>query len=314
LVNGKKWGLFFAVLLLLSGSYIINYFFFVPVNFVGIDINPSIQLATNRLNRVVDVVPLNEEADILLSDIDLDNMLIEQATEEIISGGVEMGYIDELAVDNAIVISVANGGDEEPAVIESKISDRVERFLTKRNIPAVVLLENDNAERKALAEQYGVSYGKMLLIQKAVALNPDLNEAELVDFSTKEIARTIKDARVEIRDTRRLERRQELIREKEEIKNSFKEEYNRTIQDMVQKDDRLNQDLTVEEKEQIRQEIINEKKEAIKDIVDEARDEVKRDWSENNNGSTDIDNNEMPKPMRDRIENIRGRWAPQPRE
>jgi len=293
-----------AVVLLIVG-YGVYYLYYIPINYVGIDINPSIQLTANRLNRVVEAISLNEEGDILLSDLNLVNMTVEEASETIVASATELGYIDEISGDNAVVISVSSEDEEKVEEIEEGLSNRVERFLTNKKIPALVLLEKDNAERKVLADEYGISYGKMVLIQKAVVLNPELIEAELVDMPIQDIAKNIKDARIEIKEARKTERKQELVQRKEEIRNTYRKEYNKAIQSIINKDDRINNNITEEQKEQIKKEIIEARKEAAKDAIEKVKEELKSDWSkvDNNTGNANV-----PAPIKERIETIKDRW------
>ena len=54
-------------------------------------------------------------------------MTVEEALEAIIDSSTELGYIDELEVDNAIAISVAS--DTETAdEVEERIKNRLENF------------------------------------------------------------------------------------------------------------------------------------------------------------------------------------------
>ena len=292
----------FALIAIIIG-YSVYFMYFIPTGYVGIEINPSIQLSLNRMNRVIEVMPLNEDADILLSDLTLTNMTVEEALEAIIDSSTELGYIDELEVDNAIAISVAS--DTETAdEVEERIKNRLEKFLTNKNIPALVLLEKNNEERKALAESYGISNGKMLLIQKAIALNPNLVEAELVNEPVRSIAKLFKEARTEIKEARKEERKQQLAELKEQRKNSYRAKYDNAIQDRLEKDERIKQNATEVEREQIKKAIIKEIKESKKEQVEKIKERIEGNWS-----NVDTGNNDIPEDVKNRIKNIRDKWS-----
>jgi hypothetical protein len=271
----------------------IYYLYYMPVTYIGIDINPSVELSINRMGKVIDAVPLNDEADILLSDLDLDNMDSEDAIEKIVDGSTEMGYINELAEDNAISVSVSGENEEEDTETEEEISSKLKTFLNDKNLPAIVLLEKNNDERRTLAETYGISNGKMLLIQKAIAVNPDLVESELATQSVQSIAKLIKAARKEIIEANVAAKKQQLIDKKEQIENTYRQNYEKAVQTMIEGKGKSNANLTEAERNQI----IEEAKNQMRQTLDDVQDEI------NNNQSN------IPTKIKDKIKSVRGRWS-----
>lgn len=300
----KSFGITLVVIFLIligAGAY---YFYLMPVKYIGIDINPSIQLSINRLDRVIDAIPLNEEADVLLSDLDLANMTVNDATQTIIDSAKDVGYIDELAEDNAIVIGVSGSDEGTTTTLEEDIKDTVETYLDDNNISALVLTENKNTERKVLADGYGISYGKMLLIQKAVTLDPTLDESTLADETVQSIAKRIKAARVEIKVARQEAKKQEFIQAKKQIRNMYKERNQNEVQQILDQNDAIDDTLSNTEKTKIKNEMIATRKEEIKATVDQAQGQLEDDWSD----TTSNNQNGVDPDIKAKVDSIKGQW------
>jgi len=296
----KKGLLFIVVLVLLMiGGY---YLYFVPVNYIGIDINPSIELATNRLKRVIEVLPLNDEADLLIADIKLKNLPYNEAIEKVIKEAGASGYLDDLAEDNVIVVSVAASNDDVAKTLENDLHNNIDKYLSNNKIPALILMEQNHEERKDLAKSYDISYGKLLLIQKLISLNPDLEMDELVDQPLRNIANQIGAARVEIVHNRARERQQTLAQQREQLKNEYQERREATIKGILDANDVPNED-----RNQVRQEIIAKHKEKIMDAIDDTKETIEDNWGE----IKDKPAPNIPPTIKEKVEKAKVRWGNQ---
>jgi hypothetical protein len=71
-MKGKRTLILITTFVLFVGlCYCIYIFNQKPLSFVSISINPDVELAVNGDNIVEDVIPINEDADIITSDLDL---------------------------------------------------------------------------------------------------------------------------------------------------------------------------------------------------------------------------------------------------
>ena len=196
-----------AIVLLLS---VIGYILFIKPNtedysYVLLKINPEVELGVDSNNIVKEVNPLNEDADVLISDMELIGKPIEDAAQEIIDSTNEIGKLE-----NNIELVVMNTSEDTRLKLETKIKERIEAHLIAKKYKAVLLVRGVTDEVKTSADTYEISYGKMLLVSKAIELNPELKEEELVEMSVKDIQEYIKDT-VEAR-------REEYKQSKEELK------------------------------------------------------------------------------------------------
>ena len=69
-----------AAVIVLAILFPLGYNNFSVFSVIGIDVNPSIEIKTNRFEKVLSVNPLNEEATIVLDNMNLKNVDIDVAT------------------------------------------------------------------------------------------------------------------------------------------------------------------------------------------------------------------------------------------
>lgn len=153
---------------------------------IGIDVNPSIELTINKNEKVLDVIANNDDAKIILEGMDLSGSNINVAVNALIGSMVRNGYIDELA--NSILISVDNPDSDESERLRQKIVDELNSFINSgNNISVVSQSISSNSDAEALAKQYGISVGKLELIEKLIAKNNLYTYEGLKDLSINEL-------------------------------------------------------------------------------------------------------------------------------
>ena len=153
---------------------------------IGIDVNPSIELTINKNEKVLDVIANNDDAKIILEGMDLSGSNINVAVNALIGSMVRNGYIDELA--NSILISVDNPDSAESERLRQKIVDELNSFINSgNNISVVSQSISSNSDAEALAKQYGISVGKLELIEKLIAKNNLYTYEGLKDLSINEL-------------------------------------------------------------------------------------------------------------------------------
>lgn len=247
-----------------------------PTNYWGVDINPSIQLGSNIFDRVVEVTALNEDAEVLLADLDLNNEEVDSAVTKIVDEATETGYIDELAEDNAVLITSYSDDEEKGEEVQAKIEEKVKKILERKNIKATIIKEKMTEDLKADASSYGISNGKMLLVQRAVAANPELKEEDLVKAPVKNIMREIKYAK-DPEKREKDEAKEELKQEKEELKSQYKESIEERKEAIAQKKEEYKKAKTEEEKKVIKDKAVSEEKKKIEAAYEKLTEEEKKD-------------------------------------
>lgn len=102
----------FACMVLVLAAGVSGYsWVFAPVSYVSIDVNPSIELALNRLDRVIDTAAFNEEGEEIIKNLSLKGKRYTDAIDAIIEDPVMQAY---LAEDSELIFTVAaDEGREE---------------------------------------------------------------------------------------------------------------------------------------------------------------------------------------------------------
>lgn len=160
---------------------------------VGIDVNPSIELSVNRNEKVLSANPLNDDAQIILDDMDLKNVDLDIAVNALIGSMVRNGYLDEL--DNAILVTVTNDNEKKAASLRRDVVGDVESSLQEHSVQAVVYDQQMKVtdEIQKLSEEYNISYGKAYFLQELVRDNAltDDDMKKFAKMTMEEIAREI---------------------------------------------------------------------------------------------------------------------------
>lgn len=170
---------------------------FLPANaYLVIDINPSIEVVTNEDGKVLRVTALNEDAQVLLLDVDFKGKTLDEVVNTIIELARELGYINDFD-ENAILFTVE--AEQERTVEELKkfLEEKVKKFKDKHKIRVQVLIEqlSKNPELIAEARELDISVNKLALIYAAIDINPELTIEEARELPIKDLLRIITEAR-----------------------------------------------------------------------------------------------------------------------
>lgn len=240
-----------ALVLFVSGLQWVN----TSASYIAVDINPSIILTTNPWDKVVEVEALNEDAETLLVDLELIGLQVDEAVELIIAEATEMGYIDLLAEGEVAMVTAYNR-DKVDEKLSEKIRERVQDRLENREMAVNVVGHEAVAEQKELANELGVTLGKVLFVQKMMEKYPELGGDELYTMSIKDIMMMVKEIRGNGPDKEALAEKKELLKLRAE--NAIQER----AQEMVQEFREENPGTELTDEEIIRQEV----KERIEEI------------------------------------------------
>lgn len=175
-----------AVFLLAFGAFYIGNLYAVDT-VISIDVNPGIQIQTNKSSKVLSVTPLNADAEEMLSGLDLKGSDLDKAVDTLLLTMIRYGYIDDL--HNSVLISVESSRSQNTDDLRQGLSDKVRLFLQSNAVDAAVVsqtLSNDEA-LKALASQYGITLGKAALIDLLVQQDARYTFGMFADTSINDI-------------------------------------------------------------------------------------------------------------------------------
>jgi len=168
-----------------SGWYIQ---FRAPDSTVALDVNPSIEIVTNRHNQVLSVRALNDDARKIVADLNFDQADLDESVDALVSSMIDQGYLN--ADRNVVLVSVANKdadkADDLAVAVEHSIKDSASSQDIEPTVLRQTLTETDD-ETAALADQYSVSTGKIKLVQEIAASDENLTVDALASKSVTEL-------------------------------------------------------------------------------------------------------------------------------
>ena len=116
-----------SVVLMMTGLGV----WFVPATSIGVDINPSIELKVNALDRVISLEGRNSDGVVLVQDLDVAGMAYDDALQRILlSNGMEP-YLEK---GSAITITVAGGSKAHGQKMLSRVLCRAYNIAEEENV------------------------------------------------------------------------------------------------------------------------------------------------------------------------------------
>ena len=152
---------------------------------ISFDINQR-EITVNRKDKVLQVKPLNEDAQIVI-EMDFKNTDLEVTINALIGSMLKNGYINEL--QNSILISVENKDKAKEAALQAKLGEEVAKLLHASSIDGAILSQSltDNESLAVLADQNGITRGRAQLISQLVNFNQNYKFEELAKLSITEL-------------------------------------------------------------------------------------------------------------------------------
>lgn len=181
-----------CLVLLVCGLSIGGYAYYkTPVAYLSIDINPSVELGINAFNVVVSAESYNDDGTAILEGQNVINSNVENAVSTLVQSATDKGYI---ADDGSTIVSVTSESDDDDAD-DNAITDAAERGINKamerKECSAVIYKAKVVLERREEARELGITPGKLNLIQKLQALDPEVSVEDYKDAPVKEIMKSI---------------------------------------------------------------------------------------------------------------------------
>lgn len=158
---------------------------------VSLDVNPSIELKINSLEKVISCSALNDEAKDVLAEMeggkDLKGTDIDVAVNALIGALVRHGYLD--SISSAILVSVEDKDSERAAKLRQSVTETVDSVLSANSSAASVLSQTVSKDKKLdeLAKKNNISGGKAALVEKVREINPSLEFEALSALSVEEL-------------------------------------------------------------------------------------------------------------------------------
>lgn len=172
-----------AALVLTVGGYA---FYSMPIRYLCLDINPSVELGVNAFGRVVSAEAYNEDGGQLLAGCHLTFQQVEDAVGTLVEQAAAQGY---LAADGTTVIAVtAQANREQTALaLQDAGESGVVQALDAAQADAIVYGDCADLLLRTEARKAGVSPGKYKLIGLLQGLDPSATLEQYQDAKVTQI-------------------------------------------------------------------------------------------------------------------------------
>jgi hypothetical protein len=194
----------FALLLFVAGGWFYQYR--LPSSMISLDINPGIEIKTNRHNQVISVSALNEDAQKVLQNQDFMLEELDTAVASIVNAVIDQGYLN--TDRNVILVSVENNSMEKAKILVDSLKLVINKNASAHEMKLMVLsqtLKKDKAESEE-AKELGVSVGRLKLLKKIEISTDNLTTKSLSHKSMSELLAIAKENEVDLEDTIQLEK------------------------------------------------------------------------------------------------------------
>ncbi len=151
--------------------------YFMPVSFISIDINPSVELGINRFDRVISVEGYNDDGKELASSLDVRFLDYSEALQQIFENNYILSCFARDEMMAIVVIQPDNTQEDSMfTAVEACVAGHENTYC----------YQADYEDAKA-AHDAGLTCGKYKACQEIQALAPEMTTEEIQSMTTREI-------------------------------------------------------------------------------------------------------------------------------
>ncbi len=191
-----------ACILLVVGIIGVPYYGnnFVPDSHVDIDVNPGVEIVTNKKNKVLNVQSTNKDGADVIDNMDLKDTELKVAVNALIGSMVQKGYI--VNNNTGILVTVRNDNPEKANKVKEEILYDINFALYTNDVQANVMNQTfkNTADANKFARENNISIGKAVFVLNLAAKDSSLDAKELAKMKVTDIANLVAKKGIDIRD------------------------------------------------------------------------------------------------------------------
>jgi len=166
---------------------VVGYAFYrMPIHYVCMDINPSVEIGINAFDRVVSVEAYNEDGLKVIGKNKYFNQSVKDTVAALVRDAAKEGFLDE---DGASVIALTaeSKNEKTAAALQESSEEGAQEALEENEASAVIYANCSDLELREEAKELGISPGKLKLIRVLQTLDPNITVDEYKDAKVKDI-------------------------------------------------------------------------------------------------------------------------------
>lgn len=149
-----------------------------PVAYVGLDVNPSLELAVNRFDRIVDATAINDDGRTVLEQVSLVGMSYEEAFNCLMESEAMAPYLND---DSFVEVSITSQDDSLAETLQAQ-SGAVLAHCTSQGA-----CHRADEETRAAAAAVGMGVGRYRVAQELVELDDSLTLDDCAHMTMREL-------------------------------------------------------------------------------------------------------------------------------
>ncbi len=151
--------------------------YFTPTSVISIDVNPSIELAINRFDKVISVEAYNEDGQALKNSLNIQFLGYTDAVEQILTNKDIQDYLSQDEILSIVVTGSDNKKNEKIlSELESCTAGQKNTYCYRATFDEV-----------AAAHAEGLSYGKYKAFLEVQKYDPSITPEEIQEMSMRQI-------------------------------------------------------------------------------------------------------------------------------
>ena len=173
---------------------------YVPDSHVDIDVNPGVEIVTNKKNKVLEVQSTNQDGAAVIDGMNLKNTELKVAVNALIGSMVQKGYIQN---DNTgILVTVRNDNEDKANKVKAEVLNDINTALSTNSVQATVINQTvkTTVDAKKFAAENNISIGKAVFVLNLASKDTSLDAKELAKMKVSEIASLVVQKGIDIRD------------------------------------------------------------------------------------------------------------------
>lgn len=217
--------------------------------YVTVDINPSVGFVVNEDNMVEYAYALNSDGEMLLTQLNLQNMSVENAVGMVIDEAMNLGFIDVDAEETVIEVDATADTEKVAEQVRTMVQNQFETNMSERSLQAQVRTRTYDSAFESEAQNAGMDPAQYRLMQQAMNLDPEMTQEQAEAATPEALMAQIK-TNSQVAEQVSVELRSQFLAEKNAIIDDFEAQMEQvrsqieTATQNSQPTDELTQELT----------------------------------------------------------------------
>ena len=160
---------------------------------IMLDVNPSLEIKVDETKKVLEVIPLNEDAKTVVGDRDFKNKDLTETVRVLVDSIIENGFINE--AEKAVLLCVDGKNSAEVRAIREKLTEQIMSQIGEDGTVIgqdIQKTEDVYPGIAKISEEYSISLGKASIVYEIVSMYPEFTEKELVKLSIADLSILLK--------------------------------------------------------------------------------------------------------------------------